>query len=135
MMSGSSDDYPFGNNTLYHNNFVNDSEPLLLLGNSSLSINYWDNGKEGNYWSSYNGTARNGDDIGDTPYTIGGNNTDEYPLIQPYLTQSVNIDTSKAQLFFVLAIIIAAVGAATSLCLYINSRFRKRNSVNRNVSD
>jgi nitrous oxidase accessory protein NosD len=118
LMSGSSDYYPFGNNTLYHNNFVNNSEPLLLLGNSSLSINYWDNGKEGNYWSSYNGTG-NGDGIGATPYNLGGNNIDLYPLLQPYVPQSAIIDYSMGRLFFTLAIITAAAGAVISLCLYI----------------
>ncbi len=124
-MSGSSDSYPLGNNTLYHNNFINNTQPLLLMTNASLTVTYWDNGREGNYWSSYNGTSRKGNGIGDTPYTLGDNNTDSYPLIQPFVTQSANIDTSTAELFFALATITAAAGAIISLCLYVKFKVRK----------
>ncbi len=126
FISGSSDAYPLGNNTLYENNFVNNSQSLLLLGNGSLSVNYWDNGKEGNYWSSYNGTEVNGDGIGDTPYVLGGNNTDRYPLTHPYAAAvsqpTAIVDYSTGQLFFTLAIITAAAGALASFCLYVKFR-------------
>ena len=42
----------------------------------------WDNGKEGNYWSDYNGTDIDGDGIGDTPYFIDALNIDHYPLMK-----------------------------------------------------
>ena len=42
----------------------------------------WDNGREGNFWSDYNGTDTNGDGIGDTPYVIDVLNQDRYPLMQ-----------------------------------------------------
>lgn len=41
----------------------------------------WDDGKQGNYWSNYNGTDTNGDGIGDTPYVIDEMNIDRYPLM------------------------------------------------------
>ncbi|MCW4028706.1 MAG: hypothetical protein NWE92_03565 [Candidatus Bathyarchaeota archaeon] len=41
----------------------------------------WDNGREGNYWSDYNGTDTNGDGIGDTYYVIDVLNQDRYPLM------------------------------------------------------
>ena len=50
---------------------------------NSISTNFWDNGKEGNYWQNYNGTDANRDGIGDTPYIINENNTDNYPLMRP----------------------------------------------------
>lgn len=118
LMDGSSDSYPFGNNTIYQNNFLNNTQPLLMMGNSSLSTNNWDRGKEGNYWSSYNGTgSANG--IGDTPYNLGANNTDLYPLMQPYVQESAITDYSTGRLFFVLAIGVAVTGSAISLGLYL----------------
>jgi hypothetical protein len=49
----------------------------------------WDNGFEGNYWRLYNGTDSNQDGIGDIPYTIGPNNTDNHPLMGMFY--SINI--------------------------------------------
>lgn len=68
------------NNTIFHNNFVNNS---VQVSSSSDSANIWDNGypSGGNYWSDYAGTDVNGDGIGDTPYVIDINNRDRYPLI------------------------------------------------------
>jgi len=64
-------------NTFYHNNFVNNELLLADVG----SVNNWDNGTVGNYWSDYNGTDNDGDGIGDTPYIIDKNNQDNYPLV------------------------------------------------------
>jgi len=41
----------------------------------------WDDGRQGNYWSDYNGTDANGDGKGDTPYIIDEMNLDRYPLM------------------------------------------------------
>lgn len=67
-------------NLIYHNFFFNNTIQAM---NSANSTNIWDNGypSGGNYWSDYNGTDSNHDGIGDTPYTIDGNNTDQYPLV------------------------------------------------------
>jgi parallel beta-helix repeat protein len=78
------------NNTIYNNNFINNSKNVYDedLSNPSWflnpSINIWNNGSEGNYWSDYNGTDINGDGIGDTPYIIDENNKDNYPLMELY---------------------------------------------------
>jgi parallel beta-helix repeat protein len=78
------------NNNFYHNSFVNNAkqindyywtDPLSLS-----SINTWDNGKEGNYWSDYPYAYPNAEELGDsgiwnTPYLIDANNTDRYPLM------------------------------------------------------
>ncbi|NJE49627.1 right-handed parallel beta-helix repeat-containing protein [Thermococcus sp. 9N3] len=37
----------------------------------------------GNYWNDYAGADLNGDGIGDVPYTVDGDSTDEYPLVTP----------------------------------------------------
>jgi len=71
------------NNTIYHNDFVNNGLQVLADG----SVNFWDNGSPsgGNYWSDYTGVDANHDGIGDTPYVVDANNTDHYPLVNPYL--------------------------------------------------
>jgi len=81
------------NNSLYHNSFVDNAVQTWIYGSSS--INVWDDGypSGGNYWSDYigtdlySGTYQNktgSDGIGDTPYVIDLNNTDNYPLMKPY---------------------------------------------------
>jgi len=78
------------NNNIYHNNFIGNAAQAYV---DSASVgNAWDNGypSGGNYWSDYNGTdsssgphqnVTGSDGIGDTPYVIDANNTDEYPLM------------------------------------------------------
>ena len=65
-------------NTMYHNNFIDNTEQVRNLN----SINTWDNGCEGNYWSNYNGTDSNGDGIGDT--YLPWEEVDYYPLMNVY---------------------------------------------------
>lgn len=71
-------------NTFIHNNFINNVVQVFdshyVLDWIALSVNIWDNGFEGNYWSDYNGTDGDGNGIGDTPYIINENNQDNYPL-------------------------------------------------------
>jgi len=70
------------NNTIYHNNFVNNE--LQFLADVG-SVNNWDNGTVGNYWSDYKGTDTDGDGIGDTPYIMNEDNQDRYPLMEPFI--------------------------------------------------
>jgi parallel beta-helix repeat protein len=83
------------NNVIYHNNFVNNT---IQAFSKLPAANVWDDGypSGGNYWSDYTGidlywglyqneTGRDG--IGDTQYVIDENNTDHYPIMNPYTPQ------------------------------------------------
>jgi hypothetical protein len=71
---------------VYHNAFVKNKAQIsgcqCKSYNMSETPHDWDNGKEGNYWSDYNGTDANHDGIGDTPYVIDVLDQDRYPLMQ-----------------------------------------------------
>jgi parallel beta-helix repeat protein len=69
------------NNIFFQNNFINCTEP----SSSIASVDSWDNGVEGNYWSDYNGTDTDWDGINDTPYHISENSRDNYPLMARFL--------------------------------------------------
>lgn len=77
-------------NKFFHNNFVNNGVHVIASG-----INQFDDGypSGGNYWSDYTGmdvksgsyqNETGSDRIGDTPYAIGANNVDHYPLISQF---------------------------------------------------
>jgi parallel beta-helix repeat protein len=79
-------------NLIYHNNFNNNLEHALISGGNG---NVWDDGypSGGNYWSDYTGVDSysgpnqdqpGSDDILDHPYAIDENNTDHYPLVNPW---------------------------------------------------
>jgi len=72
-------------NIIYYNNFINNTKNVEndVIMNTTVSVNSWDNGAVGNYWSDYNGTDNDGDGIGDIPYVIDENNRDNYPLTAP----------------------------------------------------
>lgn len=88
-------------NRFFHNNIANVGQQIKLemATPDELAL---DNGYPfgGNYWSDYNGTdssrgpyqnATGSDGIGDTPYTIDGNNTDNYPLTNPWSPHDIAI--------------------------------------------
>ena len=66
------------NNLICHNNFINNQNQTKII---TSYHNAWNNTYEGNYWSNYNGTDADQDGIGDTPYPIDENNTDNHPLM------------------------------------------------------
>ena len=88
MLSFTFLEQPGINNTVFHNNFFNNIAQIKNSPNSNDSLiipaGSYDNGKEGNYWSDYNGTDANNDGIGDSPYVIDPFRTDNYPLIAPF---------------------------------------------------
>ena len=82
------------NNTIYHNNFINNPEQAGEASlNTASSGNVWDDGYPGggNYWSDYqtkysNATEVDNSGIGNTPYVIVGQDKDRYPLMEPFDT-------------------------------------------------
>ena len=68
------------NNTIYHNNFIGNAEQVHSIN----STNSWDSGIEGNYWSDYTDSDSDFNGIGDSPYLVDGNNSDNYPLMNQY---------------------------------------------------
>lgn len=63
-------------NVIYRNNFINNT--LAAYDNAD---NNWDHEGYGNYWSEYTGSDVNSDGIGDTPYNVSPNGSDNYPLM------------------------------------------------------
>ena len=73
--------YESADNKFWHNNFIDNTEQIAFSGDSYANV--WDDGypSGGNYWSDYAGSDADGDGIGDSAYTIDGNNIDHYPLM------------------------------------------------------
>jgi parallel beta-helix repeat protein len=74
-----------GNNTIYRNNFDNPNQ----IETNETKRNYWDNSREGNYWSDYAGLDIDKDGIGNVPYNIDGNNVDNHPLMGVFALFSI----------------------------------------------
>ena len=80
-------------NIIYGNNFINNtcnaySFGLANIWNSTEEITYTYKGSTytnymGNYWDNYTGSDANADGIGDTPYSIDGDE-DYHPLREPF---------------------------------------------------
>jgi len=84
IIGGAGVDARFSSNTtLYHNSFVGNSRQVRTDW-KIYGSNFWDNGKEGNFWSDYVGNDTNNDGIGDTPYIIDETRKDNYPLMFPF---------------------------------------------------
>ena len=68
------------NNSIFHNNFINNTLNCYDRGNASWSYN-----NEGNYYDDYTSLDKNNDGIGDNPYIINfDGSVDNYPLMMPY---------------------------------------------------
>lgn len=65
----------FLGNCIFHNNFVNDTNPFIV----QLTGTLWDDGVEGNYWSRHQNSDLNNDGIADSAYTFG-TERDNHPL-------------------------------------------------------
>jgi parallel beta-helix repeat protein len=97
--------YGGGCNQVYRNNFTSNTKqaeeqhsdpsrwPMDVYYASVNNIWYQPPPVGGNYWSDYTGNDLNNDGIGDTPYHIIENYTDQYPLIQPTNTIQPNSES------------------------------------------
>ena len=98
--------YIFNSNSslFFHNNFINnrrhvsinlpvdvDDSPDSLVPSVPPSVNAWDNGREGNFWSNYTGKDTNGDGVGDAFYVIDNSNQDRFPLMKPVTAPLISI--------------------------------------------
>ena len=72
-------------NHIDSNGFVNNS----IQVQSFSSINIWNDGRNGNIWSDYEGVDLNFDGIGDTPYIIDENNQDNYPVYLDFIPPTI----------------------------------------------
>lgn len=79
------------NNLIYHNNFINTITNTTQQPISIESQNSWNNGIEGNYWSSYNGSDKIENGIGDTAYIINENTNDSYPLMSIFMQFNLSV--------------------------------------------
>ena len=109
------------NLTVSHNSFNGNVRQLGgCLCQDSINvtepIHTWDDGREGNYWSDYNGTDVNGDGIGDTAYVFDVQNEDRYPLmtspVAPPTVALVFPVYTTVLILIIVAVAVVILGAA-----------------------
>jgi len=112
--------HPFQGNNFYSNNFVNSTDKHVYFDSPNY-VDSWDNGypSGGNYWSNITGVDQKkgpsqnetgSDGLSDTPFVIEKNNTDHYPLIAPFRTQTqAQPDPDQTWLFVGAALVIIVV--------------------------
>ena len=85
-------------NEFHHNNFYSNNGGLVQASDFGGGTDYWysEESQEGNYWSDYTGTDNDGDGIGDDPYTIDGDESqDLYPLMEPLFAVLEGVVTNE----------------------------------------
>jgi len=125
-----------GINVIHHNNFVDNTNDWWDYGLTPwpiplpFSVNAWDDGEEGNYWSNYTGADADGDGVGDTPHELYENNTDNYPLMNPVAIPEFTQDEPTkptaepfpTALVMAVSVAIVAVVAVAGLLVYFKKR-------------
>ena len=92
-------DSSYGTNYIYHNNFIGNTRQAR----DDSANTRWDDGELGNYWDNYQGQDEDRDGIGDTPYDIPYEDSeDEYPLMFPYGEEpGIKIDTPEEGFLYI----------------------------------
>jgi parallel beta-helix repeat protein len=120
-----------GINIIHHNNFVNNTNDWWDYGLTPwpfqlpFSVNIWDDGNEGNYWDTYNGTDDNGDGIGDTSHELYENNTDRYPLVNPVAIPESPYDDAGEREPFPTTLFIVSVASVILAVIVLLVYFKK----------
>jgi parallel beta-helix repeat protein len=103
-----------------HNDFERNKVQLNGCGctsvNASEQPHNWDDGREGNFWSDYNGTDSNNDGVGDAPYVIDTLNLDRYPLLQSPV--KLPIPAANAPVDVIVLVVLVAIITITTLFSY-----------------
>ena len=85
--------YVANNNTITKNNYINNNEQFPSGEWEWYAKTFGYNGSQNfitqNYFSDYNGTDKDGDGIGDTPYVINDENQDDHPIMEPIIIQII----------------------------------------------
>jgi len=122
-------------NNLHHNNFVNNSKNWDDTGlapfwfGPPVSVNAWDDGEEGNYWSDYNGADADGNGVSDVSYVLGTNNTDRYPLMNPVVIPEFPDGSGETEPFPATLFLVGSVGTAITfigVLVYLKKRNRNK---------
>jgi parallel beta-helix repeat protein len=123
-----------GINIIHHNNFVDNTNDWWDYGLTPwpfqlpFSVNIWDDGNEGNYWSKYGGTDNDSNGIGDTPHELYENNTDNYPLMNPVVIPEFTQDestTSTAEPFPTMLVAVASGASVAIIGIALLVYFKK----------
>jgi parallel beta-helix repeat protein len=120
-------------NRIYHNNLINCSAYVFPFHGPSLN-NVWDNGLEGNYWSSYDGKDEDHNGIGDKPVVIDENNIDHHPLMTEYQLSSSSNGTFPLSLILLGILSIIVLLLVLVIVGVIVTRKRKRSSTPKSPS-
>ena len=99
-------------NSIYGNNFINNSRQVQIGEVYNSTVAEWDNDEIGNYWSDYNGQG---------VYVINQDNIDLHPLTEPYHFTATSESNSPTLLDIVVITSAVAIGIV-SLLLYRRHR-------------
>jgi len=137
-------------NSIYLNNFINNTNHIVSLSGSNHTVNHFDNGSKGNYYDDYYGNDANWDGVGDSPYTVQETHWDEelkrdltvvffqdnYPLMSPFDIDSFRIelpnwagpidilDSGSEQ--FPIVLVLTAAAVVIVACAGLLAYFKKR---------